>query len=153
VGITYGSSNVRPSRDDIVLVAALIIGLAIAAQGVFGLAAPEAFLNALTFVQTPPVIYVAAVIRLAFGVVLFRVAPASRTPTILRVLGSLIVLGGLLTPFFGVRIGHAILSSWAVGGPGVVRVWAGVSLALGVFIVYSVEPWRIGRLTTRWSGP
>jgi hypothetical protein len=127
-----------------VVIAALLIGLAIAAQGIFGIAAPETFASAITFVQTPPVIYVAAVIRVAFGVALFRAAPLSRTPTILRALGSLIVFGGLLTPFFGVRIGHAILDSWSEGGPSVVRVWAGASLALGVLIVCTVAPRRIG---------
>jgi hypothetical protein len=122
--------------------AALLVGLVIAAQGIFGLAAPEAFLNALSFVQKPPVIYAAAIIRVAFGVVLFQAAPTSRTPMMLRILGSLIVLGGLLTPFFGVGIGQAILDSWMAGGPGVVRIWAGVSFALGVFILYSVASWR-----------
>lgn len=123
--------------------AALLIGALIAAQGVFGLAAPEAFLSAITFVQTPPVIYGAAVIRVTFGLVLLRVAPLSRTPMSLRILGSLIVLGGLLTPFFGVRIGHAILESWSSGGDGVIRVWAGFSLILGAFILYTVAPRRI----------
>jgi hypothetical protein len=121
-----------------VALVALFIGLVIAAQGVFGLAAPEVFLRALRYIQTPPVIYLAAAIRVVFGVVLFRAAPESRAPTFLRVLGFVIVIGGLLTPFFGVRIGHAILDWWSAGGPPLVRAWAGFSLALGVFIVYAV---------------
>jgi len=126
----------------IVPLAALFIGLAIAAQGVFGIAAPDVFLSALRYIQTPPVIYLAAAIRVVFGVVLFRAAPASRAPRVLRVLGFLIVIGGLLTPFFGVRIGHAILDWWSAGGPPLIRAWAGFSLALGVFIVYAVAPNR-----------
>jgi hypothetical protein len=125
--------------------AALLVGLVIAAQGIFGLAAPEAFLSALSLVQKAPVIYAAAVIRVAFGVVLFQAASLSLTPMILRIVGSLIVVGGLLTPFFGVRISQAILDSWLAGGSGVVRIWAGVSFALGVFILYSVAPWRASR--------
>ena len=121
---------------------ALLIGLAIAAQGILGIVAPDVFLRALRSIQTPPVIYLAAVIRVVFGVVLLRAAPASRAPRILRVLGFVIVIGGLLTPFIGVRIGHAILDWWSAGGPPLVRVWAGVSLALGVFIVYAVAPNR-----------
>jgi len=117
---------------------ALFIGLVIAAQGVFGIAAPDVFLRTLRYIQTPPVIYLAAAIRVVFGVVLFRVAPESRAPKFLRVLGVAIVIGGLLTPFFGVRIGHAILDWWSAGGPPLVRSWAGCSLALGVFIVYAV---------------
>jgi hypothetical protein len=131
--------------------AAVVIGFALVIQGIFGIAAPDAFVRVLRVVQTPPVIYGAAIIRVAFGVVLFKAAPASRTPTILRVLGALITLGGLLTPFFGVRIGHAILDAWTAGGPDVVRMWAGFSLALGVFVIYStagrdprsqVRPWQ-----------
>lgn len=144
----------RQRREgDIMTLAALLIGLAIAAQGIFGIAAPDAFVRALRLVQTPPVLYVAAVIRVAFGIVLVRAAPASRTPTFLRALGCLIVFRGLLTPFFGVRIGHAILDSWSTGGPGVVRLWAGVSLALGASIVYATTPRGSRRPTTRWSGP
>jgi len=51
-------------------IAALLIGLLIAAQGVLGLAAPELFASVVMAFQTPPVIYLAAVIRIAFGVVL-----------------------------------------------------------------------------------
>jgi hypothetical protein len=120
-----------------VTVAAVVIGVALVAQGVFGIAAPDAFVRVLRVVQTPPVIYGAALVRIAFGVVLFKAAPASRTPMILRVLGALIALGGLLTPFFGVRVGHAILDAWTAAGPGIVRMWAGIALALGVFVVYS----------------
>ena len=119
---------------------ALFIGLAIAAQGVFGLAAPDAFLRTLRSIQTPPVIYLAAVVRVAFGLVLFRAAPVSRAPTFLRALGLIIFIGGLVTPIFGVQIGHAILDWWSAGGPPLVRAWAAVSLLLGAFIVYAVAP-------------
>lgn len=121
---------------------ALFIGLTIAAQGVFGLAAPDVFLRTLRLVQTPPVIYVAAVVRVAFGIVLFRAAPVSRVPTFLRALGLVIAIGGLITPIFGVRIGHAILDWWSTGGPPLVRAWAGFSLALGALIAYAVAPNR-----------
>lgn len=117
--------------------AAVLIGVALVAQGIFGIAAPDEFVRVLRAVQTPPLIYVAAVVRIAFGVVLFKAAPTSRTPALLRALGSLITLGGLLTPFFGVRVGHAILDAWTASGPDVVRMWATVSLALGVFVAYS----------------
>ena len=52
------------------------------------------------------------------------------------------VIGGLLTPFAGARMADVILDRWSAGGPALVRVWAGVALALGVFIVYAVAPRR-----------
>ena len=72
------------------LIAALSIGLLIVAQGVMGLAAPDRFFALVRSFQEPPVIYAAAVIRFAFGVVLFRAAPYSRAPGVLRGLGLLI---------------------------------------------------------------
>ena len=117
-------------------VAALVIGLLIVAQGVVGLVAPEFFLRLIQLIQTPPNIYFAAVVRIAFGIVLVLAAPLSRAPFALRILGALIVLGGIMTPYFGVRLADIILGWWSQG-PGIVRVWATAALVLGVFIVYA----------------
>lgn len=117
---------------------ALLIGVLLAVQGLVGIAAPDVFLNIIRFMQTPPVIYVAAVLRVTFGIVLVAAAPGSRAPMFLRVFGSIIVIGGLLTPFIGVWAGQHILDWWAAGGVGLVRMFAGVSLALGVLVVYAV---------------
>src|SRR5688572_18819240 len=94
-------------------IAAVSIGLLIVAQGVVGLAVPDLFVGIVRTFQEPPVLYIAAAIRFAFGVVLFRAAPLSRTPIVLRVLGSLIALGGLLTPFVGVSLARVVLGWWS----------------------------------------
>ena len=121
---------------------ALMIGLLVAALGILGIAAPEVFLRTVTFFQTPPAIYLAAAIRVVVGVVLFRAAKESRVPRVLLVLGVLITVGGLLTPLVGVRGARVILDWWSAGGSGFVRVWGGVAVAVGVFIVYAVAPNR-----------
>jgi hypothetical protein len=129
---------VRPTRRlRIVARLALLIGLLLVVQGILGIAAPDVFVRTLRFIQTPPVIYVAAVIRVVFGVVLVCAAPGSRLPMFLRVFGSIIIIGGLLTPFVGVRFAHLILAWWTSGGPPLVRVFAGVSLVLGIFTAYA----------------
>lgn len=115
----------------------LLIGLILVVQGILGVAAPELFVRTLRFIQTPPVIYLAAIIRVVFGVVLVRAAPGSRAPGFLRVFGFIIIIGGLLTPFVGVRFAHLIFDWWSAGGPGLVRVFAGVSLTLGVLVLYA----------------
>jgi hypothetical protein len=117
-------------------VAAFIIGLLIVTQGIVGLIAPEFFLQLIQSIQTPPIIYVAAVIRVAFGIVVVLAAPLSRAAIPLRVLGALIALGGAMTPFFGVRVADIILGWWSQG-PGIVRAWATAALLLGLFIVYA----------------
>jgi hypothetical protein len=123
-------------KDIAMPVAALVIGLLIIVQGVVGLVAPEFFLRLIQSIQTPPIIYFAAVVRIAFGIVLVLAAPLSRAPIALRILGALIVLGGAMTPFFGVRLADIILGWWSQG-PGIIRAWATAALVLGVFIVYA----------------
>jgi hypothetical protein len=121
---------------------ALLIGLLLIVQGILGIAAPGVFLRTLRLIQTPPMIYLAAVIRVVFGVVLFAAAAGSRAPKFLHVFGFIIVIGGLLTPFVGIRFAHFILDWWSAAGPALVRVFAGISLAVGIFVVYAVAPDR-----------
>ena len=123
---------------------ALVIGLLLVVQGIVGLVAPDLFVSTLQFIQRPPAIYLTAVIRVLFGVVLIRAAPGSRAPNFLRVLGFIILIGGLLTPFVGIPFAHIIFDWWSAGGPGLVRGCAGFSLALGVGIVYAVAQNRRG---------
>lgn len=124
------------------VIAAFLIGLLIVAQGILGIAAPEVFAALIRTIQAPLVIYVAAAIRVLFGAVLYLAAPASRAPKGLRVLGALIVIGGLLTPFVGIQFAHVVLGWWSEGGAAVVRAWAGFALGLGAFIVYATAPTR-----------
>lgn len=126
-------------------VAALVIGLLIVAQGIVGLVAPELFQQLIQFIQTPPNIYFAAVVRIAFGIVLVLAAPQSRAPVALRILGALILVGGLITPFLGVRVADVILGWWSQG-PGIVRAWAAGALVIGFFIVYATGHRRRGTL-------
>lgn len=121
-------------------VAALSIGLLIVAQGVVGLAVPDVFVGIVRTFQEPPTIYFAAVIRFVFGVVLFRAAPHSRLPRMLRIFGALIAMGGLLTPFVGIPFARVVLNWWS--DPMVVRVWAAAALCLGMLITYATMPAR-----------
>jgi FtsH-binding integral membrane protein len=134
------TNNEFPLRLSALL--ALLIGLLLVVQGILGLIAPDVFLSTTRFIQTPPVMYVAAILRVVFGVVLVRAAPGSRATEFLRVFGFIIVIGGLLTPFVGVWASQHILGWWSASGPALVRVFAGVSLALGILVVYAVAPHR-----------
>ena len=121
--------------------AALAIGVLIVSQGIVGLLRPDAFLGLVREFQYPPVIYVAAIMRVVFGLVLYFAGPASRASTLLQVLGIFIVAGGLLTPYFGIYFAHLILGWWS-DGHGMVRWWAAFALVLGGFVVYATWPKR-----------
>jgi hypothetical protein len=121
---------------------ALFIGILIAFQGIVGLIAPGLFVDIVRIFQTPPVIYLAAVIRFAVGVVLILAAPQSRVPLAVRGMGAMIAIGGAITPFWGIEIAHLILGWWAQGGDMIVRAWAFGSLLIGGFILYAASQVR-----------
>ncbi|MDQ3118066.1 MAG: hypothetical protein M3Q89_00620 [Verrucomicrobiota bacterium] len=124
----------------VIVILALCVSLLLLVQGIVGLVLPDRFVGVVRFVQTPPVIYAAAAFRVAVGFVLFGAASASRMPTFLRIFGALVVAGGVLTPFLGIQFAELILGWWSSQGPVLVRLFAGVSLALSFFIAYAVAP-------------
>jgi len=81
---------------------ALIVALLAVTIGITGVVAPETLFAMMRYAGTPAGLYAAAVGRVAVGVVLIMVAPRSRAPGLLRGLGGLIMLAGMMTPFFGV---------------------------------------------------
>src|SRR5215475_8041667 len=87
-------------------VLALIVGVLLIVQGLLGILAPDAFVGVVRLFQSPSMVYVAAALRIAIGIVLLCAVSGSRLPIFLRILGSIIVLGGALTPFVGVRFGR-----------------------------------------------
>ena len=117
---------------------AVVLGLAIAGVGMLGLAAPSTLLEFGRSLQTTNALYIIAAVRIMFGAILFFVAPASRKPTVLRVLGVFIIVAGILTPFFGVERSRAMFDWWSTQGLLFTRVWAVVAVAFGLFIVYAV---------------
>ena len=120
---------------------ALGIAVLLLLQGIVGLVLPDTFVGVVRFMQTPPAIYVAAVFRVAVGVVLFFAAAfASRLRLFLRIFGALVLLGGLLTPVWGSHFAEVILGWWSSQGSALVRLFATASLALGFFVGYAVVP-------------
>ena len=130
--------RMSPSRVSVVL--ALCISLLLLVQGLIGLAVPAVFAGIVRFMQTSPAIYAAAAVRVAVGSVLLQAAATSRLPIFLRILGGFILLGGLLTPFVGRQFAEVILGWWSSQGSALVRVFAAISLALGLVTGFAVAP-------------
>jgi len=121
---------------------ALLIGFAIAAVGIFGIAAPADFAAMVAGIQKHANIYYLAAFRVLVGVVLMLAAGSSRTPFLLGALGFLIALGGLITPFMAVPLRQAT-EGWISGKNKVpLAVWGAIALAIGSFIVYATMPKR-----------
>jgi hypothetical protein len=118
---------------------ALIVGAVVIALGVVGLVAPGVLVTIGRASVTAVGLYVVAAVRVGIGLLLMRVAPASRFPRSLRVLGAIVVVAGLLTPLLGTDRARAILDWWFALGPAYLRLAAAIALVFGGLIVYAVR--------------
>ncbi len=119
---------------------ALIICLLLSALGALGVGSPSRLLAIVRSFQTPMGLYFAAALRVVLGVALFFAAPTSRAPGLIRILGVVIIVMGVITPFFGVERFRRLLDWWSAQGSAFVRGWAVLALAFGLSLAYAVVP-------------
>jgi uncharacterized membrane protein YidH (DUF202 family) len=121
-------------------VIALVFSLFVAALGALGLVSPSRVLRFEGYFQTPAGLYFAAAVRLVMGVALFFAAPASRAPEVLRILGVVIIVAGVITLFFGLERFRRLVDWWSARGSAFVRAWAVFALAFGLLLAYALVP-------------
>ena len=115
----------------------MLVGLLVVAAGIIIVTAPDGFVAIAELFTTSVGLYVAAMIRVAFGVILWRASGASRAPTALRIVGILVVIAGVTTPLVGVERARAMFS-WIVGeGPTVMRAMGAVILLAGGLLIFA----------------
>jgi len=117
---------------------ALLVALFVMVVGLSGVFRPDSLLTVGRYVVTPVGLYAIAALRIGIGLVLMLVAPNSRAPKTLRVLGAFVFIAGFTTPFFGVDRARAILGWEATQGTALLRVGAGLAFAIGGFIAFAV---------------
>jgi hypothetical protein len=119
---------------------AVLVGALLAALGAAGFANPRGLLETVqSFFQTPTALWVVAVVRIAVGIVLVASAQRSRAPRTLRILGAVILVAGLITPFFGVERARAIMDWYLAHGPGLMRAVFALLFGLGLFVIYAAR--------------
>jgi hypothetical protein len=77
------------------------------AIGVATALAPDAVIALSRKLVSPVGIYVAAAVRCAIGLALLLIARGSRAPAVLRTVGVVLILAGIVFPFFGVESSKA----------------------------------------------
>lgn len=114
----------------------LVIGALVILASAISFAAPDLRLSLEGSLITPAGLYAIAAFRIAIGLVFVLAAAASRAPRTLRVLGFIVIIAGLTTPWFGVARALAVMTWLASAGPLLMRLDASVGMALGGFLVY-----------------
>jgi hypothetical protein len=121
---------------------AIVVGLLMVAAGVVGIVAPGVLVTIGRDIATPTGLYVVGALRVVIGVVLVLAAPTSRMPRTLRVLGGIVVIGGIATPLFGVDRSRTVIEWWASVDPLFRRLEFAFAAAFGGFIIYATGPIR-----------
>ncbi|MEO8653833.1 MAG: hypothetical protein ABI409_06895 [Ramlibacter sp.] len=119
-----------------------MMSLAIAGLGLLGVAAPVVLLEFGRALLAPPALYGVAAVRVVFGLLVLLVAADSRMPGILRVIGLIIVVAGLLTPLFGTERSLEAFTWFSEQGPLFVRIVAVLPVIAGLFLVYAINSRR-----------
>jgi hypothetical protein len=116
----------------------VLIGVFVLVVGLVGVTAPSALLRAADYVTTPIGLYAVAALRIGIGIVLILVAPTTRAPKPIRVLGAIAIAAGVITAFVGVDRVRAIVAWETAQGPTLIRLSALLALLFGGFIVFAV---------------
>ena len=108
--------------------------------GVWGVLAPSRVADFAIRLSTMAGLWVAAGIRVVFGLALWFAAPASRAPLLLQVLGAVALLAGVMLPFLGVDRFKALID-WATSlSPTAMRLWCAAAVAVGATILWALLP-------------
>jgi hypothetical protein len=122
---------------------AFAFGLCIAAVGAVGIVVLARLVWIAQYFVTSGAFVALAAVRIALGLILISVAPTSRAPTGLRILGYVIVILGITTALTGLMEtgrARAAIDGWWHQGSGIVRLSGSLVLALGGFFAYACAP-------------
>lgn len=119
---------------------AILLALIIVAVGVVGLFSPSRVIRIARSLESRAGLYYVAALRLVFGVALLYSAEASRAPGLIRTIGVLLIVAGVVTPFLGVARFRRIVDWWSTWGGFLHRLWATVAIAFGLLLIWAVVP-------------
>ena len=120
-------------------IAALLVAVLIVFIGLLGIASPDLLTAARReYFATPIGLYSVGALRMTMAIVVILVAPISRAPKTLRVLGAMMCLQALSAMLLGPERAGAILEWEAMQRTPLLRAGAAGALAAGVFVAFAV---------------
>ena len=113
----------------LLLIAALMVAL-----GLTGVFWPEGLMALAKYSFTATGIYVAALVRVVMGALLFVGARATATPNAVRVIGVILIAAGIATAFITGARADALRDWWLGHGADAIRIAACLPLTVGLFL-------------------
>ncbi len=119
----------------IVLGFALLIGLAC----IYGLIFPRKLMKQVDTVwQGKSGMPIAIAVRLILGLHLIAIAPFSKFPLAIKLLGYIAIIAAIAIPIIGRERIDKLLKWFEQSGETIVRLWLLIGLAFAVFLLYAV---------------
>ena len=112
------------------------IGFFFLGIGLLVLLTPDKFKWFLTTL-TSKRITSASIFRILIGLIFLYSSPEARSPSFIRVLGFLFILGGILVPVLGLERSKAFATWWVKRSDTVLRLWGLVTMLLGGAIIWA----------------
>ncbi len=117
-----------------------LLGVFSLLMGVWGVLAPSRLADFATRFGSKGGLWVAAAIRLVFGLALWFAAPASRAPLLLQVLGVIALVAAVVLPFMGVDRFKRLIDWWTGLSPAAMRFNSLFAIAFGAAVLWALLP-------------
>ena len=120
------------------IVLALAVALFIFVMGAWGVFAPGSIFAFISGWSSKSGFWLAVLLRLCFGLVLWFAAPDTRSPILLQALGAIAILSAASLPIIGYERFERVLTWWTGHSPFVMRLWSLVAVAIGGLVLWSL---------------
>jgi hypothetical protein len=124
--------------DVVFIVLALAVALFIFVMGAWGVFAPGSIFAFISGWSSKSGFWLAVLLRLCFGLVLWFAAPDTRSPILLQALGAIAILSAASLPIIGYERFERVLTWWTGHSPFVMRLWSLVAVAIGGLVLWSL---------------
>ena len=122
---------------------AFVAGLLILLVGVAGLVAPSSIVALAGLFASPGAFALLSAIRVSLGALLIAVAPTTRAPRGLRLLGLVVIALGIAAAIAGYAAlgeAHAAIAAWQHEDLLVIRLTCLLPIAIGGFVAWACAP-------------
>jgi hypothetical protein len=114
-----------------------LAGLAVAAIGLLGVAAPAMLIDLLARWRVLTRLPVTLGLRVGFGILFLVAASHCRLPDLLRVVGILELVGAAVLLVAGSERLQSFVAWWLQRPPAFVRYWCSGAFAFGILLTYA----------------
>ena len=115
----------------------MLVGLLVSAVAVLLLIMPEKLRDLLHRFLGPTWLPLVSALRIVIGLMFILAAPYTRLPILVRVVGGVAIVAGIVILLLGVRRTQLLADWWLARSNTTLRLWAGIAAIFGGLLVWA----------------